>query len=122
MPSTSAERVLEPLPAPAGASVALLQDDVEVDVERRQALPDAVVQLARDAPALGLLGLHQAARQAVQVLRRLAQRGLGMALLGDVEAGAEDLDRLAALVAHHLAVAAQVAHLAAGPHDALLQG
>ena len=78
------------------------------------------MQLARDAPALGFLGLHQAPGQAVQVLRGLAQRALGMALLGDVEAGAEHLERLAALVAHHLAVAAHVAHLAARAHDALL--
>ena len=92
---------------------AVARDDVEVDVERRQALADAVVQLAREPPALGLLGLHQAPRQAVQVLRRLAQRALGVALLGDVEAGDQDLDRLAALVAHHLALAAHVAHLAA---------
>src|SRR6185436_18264571 len=73
-----------------------------------------------DAAALGLLGLDQAPGERLQIARRIAQRRLGPALLGDVEARAQDLDRLAVRAAQHLAVAAQVAHLAVGPHDALL--
>src|SRR6185295_11501130 len=73
---------------------------VEVEAERREVLAHAVVQLARQAPALRFLRLDQAPGQRQQVAGGLGEQ---RALL------AQRLLRLAALghVARHLGEAAQ---------------
>jgi len=57
---------------------------LQLDLQRGQRLPDVVVQIARQAPALLLLHLEQPARQGAQALLREFQGMLRAQPLGDV--------------------------------------
>ena len=64
---------------------------LELDLQRRERLPDVVVQIAREAPALFLLDFEQAPRERAQALVRklelavkALERLLGTQALGDV--------------------------------------
>ena len=61
----------------AGGHARLLADDLEPQFQRREVLAQPVVQLARDAPPLGLLCRDQAAEH-------LAMGLLGALALGDL--------------------------------------
>src|SRR5204863_327486 len=108
------------LRACAGLRQPLVQP-FQVPTQTGQRRPQLVVQLARDAHALGLARRTQTGHERAQLPARLAQLFLSALALGDVFGDAGDAIDLALLIGHREAAVAYPAHATIGLDDAILQ-
>jgi len=97
-------------------------NQIQLEPERGEILSDAIVQLARELPALGFLYFDEPSREGGELFSRGAQSAFGSFLVGDVQHRPQHARRAAVGVDNHLTKAAQIANRSIGTNEMYNQG